>query len=75
MTHQAIALKLPVLQERFPGTKLAKLSRFEEETWKPPLYDIWKAAKNANEVKHFGTTPAATVLYPAMCPPLRCAAL
>jgi len=61
VTHQAIALKLPVLQERFPGTKLAKLSRFEEETWKPPLYDIWNAAKNTNEVKHFGNTPVEFV--------------
>ena len=60
-----------MLAEKFPGTKSLKLSEYGEDGWAPPLYDIWKAAKNANEVKHFGTTPAATVLYPQCAP--RCA--
>ncbi len=61
LTHQAIALKLPVLQEKFLGTKLAKLSEYSEDDWAPPLFDIWNAAKNSNEVKHFGNTPVEFV--------------
>jgi hypothetical protein len=61
LTQQAVALKLPVLQETFPGSLLVKLSHFEEEGWKPPLYDIWNVECNNNEVKHFGNTPVEFV--------------
>jgi excisionase family DNA binding protein len=54
--RQTVADRLPVLQETFPGSLLVKLSHFEEEGWKPPLYDIWNVERNANEVKHFGNT-------------------
>ena len=51
-----------MLAEKFPGTKSLKLSEYGEDGWAPPLYDIWKAAKNTNEVKHFGTTSELSVL-------------
>jgi len=47
--RQTVTRKLEELPTKFPGTNRAKLSRFEEEGWKPPLFDIWNAAKNSNE--------------------------
>ena len=32
------------------------LAAHSEDTWEPPLYDIWNPAKNSNAVKHFGNT-------------------
>lgn len=37
------------LPSSFPGKERAKLSRFEEETWKPPLFDIWNADRKTVE--------------------------
>lgn len=59
--RQTVTRKLAELPSSFPGKERAKLSRFEEETWKPPLFDIWNADRNANEVKHFGNTPVEFV--------------
>ncbi len=30
--------------------------QFSEESWKPPIYNVWTYGKNTNKTKHFGNT-------------------
>lgn len=53
--------KIRELCEKFPGTKSTQLSKYEEDDWKPPLYDIWNVSANRNEAEIFGNTPVEFV--------------
>jgi len=64
-TQQTVANRIEiVLQEKFLGTKLVKLSNFEldqddqpdQHGWKRPLYNVWTFAKKTNSVTHFGNS-------------------
>lgn len=54
VSRQTVTNKVGVLPEKFPGTALAKLSKFEDEDWRPPLYNVWHFSRSTNEVDHFG---------------------
>jgi hypothetical protein len=43
------------------GERAYREATYGDEDWAPPLYDVWNAGKNANEVKHFGNTPVEFV--------------
>lgn len=48
------------VMESFP--KFANLcALYNEQDWKPPLYDIWNFAKNANTTKHYGNSHVGIV--------------
>lgn len=69
LTQQAVGNETGELQEIEALRKVVKLpddrtgerayreATYGDEDWAPPLYDIWNADRNANEVKHFGNTP------------------
>lgn len=62
MTQQRIAEimgEVPDLEALPNPVKLSALH--QDADWAPPLFDIWNAAKNSNEVKHFGNTPVEFV--------------
>jgi ParB-like chromosome segregation protein Spo0J len=40
--------------------KLAKV-QFSDESWKPPIYNIWSYGKKSNETGHFGNTEQTIV--------------
>ena len=52
------------LQKRSENAELQKatiFSTFSEPDYKPPLYDVWKAARASNTTKHFGMSEASFV--------------
>jgi DNA-binding XRE family transcriptional regulator len=46
--------------ESFPNL-LGLHAKYGEPDWKPPLFNIWNFAKNANKTKHFGNTHVGIV--------------
>lgn len=50
--NEILAL-LPVLE---PGSKTGRSANFEEEGFKPPIYNVWTFSKKSNEVSHFGNS-------------------
>ena len=65
--QRTVADRIAVLAEKFPGTKSLKLSEYGEDGWARPLFDIWNAGKNANEVKHSATRPSSSLTGCCTC--------
>ncbi len=55
ITQQRVGQKIETMKEKFPGTKLSQLA-FSDESWTPPLYNVWTFAKKTNEVSRFGNS-------------------
>jgi len=56
LDQTTVARKMEDLCEKFPGTKRIKLSKFEEDDWKPPLHNVWRYSQKTNAVHHFGNS-------------------
>lgn len=52
VSHVTIGSRLEVLKEKFPGTKLTKLSNFEDagDGFQVPIYNVWTFGKKTNDV-------------------------
>tara|TARA_R110000824_G_scaffold400963_2_gene610107 strand:- start:1913 stop:3187 length:1275 start_codon:yes stop_codon:yes gene_type:complete len=60
--RRTITEKTKVLANLATLPNLPKVhATYQEEDWKPPLFNIWNFAKNANSVKHFGNTHVGIV--------------
>lgn len=57
VTKETISEHLEVCQKMETFPKSDKLSaNFQDEDFKPPLYNIWSFAKKTNEVSHYGNS-------------------
>jgi len=62
LTHQSISKHVEDLQVLENLQKVAKLSAtYQEDTWKPPLYNVWTYGKKSNSTGHFGNTEQSIV--------------
>jgi ParB-like chromosome segregation protein Spo0J len=61
LEQQSVAAILQNYKKLDGVQKSVIFSNYQDEHWKPPLYNVWAFAKSTNKVKHAGNTEARIV--------------